>query len=203
MPGALAGVVMVNPMNSDSTTPARREDLRLITGCGQYVSDHVFPGMLYAVFVRSSHAHARMTKVNKAAAAAAPGVVCVLRGGDLGDAVMPSINPLAHGFAGPVCPLMAGEIVKAVGQPIAMVVARSLREAESAAELVSIEYQPLPVQADHDANANPVTQLDCRAGDAASAARTAQCSVTVLHRQPRVNAMAMEPRAIEIGRAHV
>ena len=173
-------------MISDSITPARREDLRLITGRGQYVSDHASPGMLYAVFVRSSHPHASLMQADTAVAAKAAGVVGVLRSADLGAAAMPPINPLGHGFAGPVCPLLAGAVVEAVGQPIVMVVARTLHEAQSAAELVNIEYQPLPVRADHDAGAKPVTRLDYRAGDAAAAARAAHRSVSVRHPKPAV-----------------
>ena len=173
---------------------ARVEDARLISGRGAYVSSLALPGMLHAVFVRSSHAHARVLRLGLDAARASSGVVAVLGAADFAGAVMPAINPLGQGWAGSPCALFAVEVVEAMGQPVAMVVARSLFEAEAAAELVEVEYVPLPALADHAADA-VVTQLDYQAGDLAAAAQAAAHTVSVSQRQPRVSAMAMEPRA--------
>jgi carbon-monoxide dehydrogenase large subunit len=181
---------------SPAPRAARVEDLRLITGRGRYVTDIVVPDMLHAVFVRSTHAHARLDRVDCAAAAASPGVIAVLCSADLGHPAMPPINPLANGFAGPVCHLMAHGSVTAVGQPIVLVVAASADAANLAAELVEVDYAPLPVEADHAASAAPVTAVRYRAGDMAAAQRDAAHRVSVSQRQPRVSAMALEPRAV-------
>ena len=143
---------------------ARIEDARLITGRGAYVSDLALPGMLHAVFVRSSYAHARVERLALDAARASSGVVAVFSAADFAGAAMPAINPLGQGWAGPSCALFAGEIVESVGEPLAMVVARSLFEAESAAELVEVDYASLPAVADHAGDA-VVTQLNYQAGD--------------------------------------
>ena len=175
---------------------ARVEDPRLITGRGRYVTDITVPGMLHAVFVRSTHAHARLDQVDCAAAVASAGVRAVLRSADFGYPVMPSINPLGNGFAGPMCHLMAHGSVTAVGQPMAMIVAGTLDAATLAAELVEVDYAPLPVNLDHAAGAAPVTTVTHRAGDMAAAERDAAHRVSVSQVQPRVSAMALEPRAV-------
>jgi aerobic carbon-monoxide dehydrogenase large subunit len=128
----------------------RVEDARLLTGAGTFVDDITRPGMLHACFVRSPHPRARILSIGTAAALALPGVHAVFTADDLnGDVVeawytgtgnmVPDTPrpPLAHGEA-----RFAGDIV-------ALVVAGSRYLAEDAAELVDVDYEPLPAAADY------------------------------------------------------
>ena len=130
----------------------RREDPRLVTGRGRFTGDIVVPGMLHAVFVRSSIAHGRLLFLETAEAAAMPGVVAVLTAADLAlDPVM-EIGVFAAHFGRPP---LAGEVVRFVGEPLALVVAESAYQAADAALAVSAEYEPLPVLVDPVAAAEP------------------------------------------------
>ena len=128
----------------------RVEDARLLTGTGTFVDDITRPGMLHACFVRSPHPRARIGSIDTSAALALPGVHAVFTAADLnGDVVeawytgtgnmVPDTPrpPLAHGEA-----RFAGDIV-------ALVVADSRYLAEDAAELVDVDYEPLPAVADY------------------------------------------------------
>jgi carbon-monoxide dehydrogenase large subunit len=130
---------------------ARFEDPRLLRGQGRFVNDVNVPGQAYAYLVRSPHAHARIRSIDTAAAAAAPGVLAVYTGEDvaadrLGTPTMtlkrkrPDGSPM---FAPPHPALVRGR-VRFVGDPVALVVAESAAQAKDAAELVAIEYEPLP-----------------------------------------------------------
>src|SRR6185437_12942347 len=75
----------------------RQEDLRLLRGRGHYAADHVMPGMAFAAMVRSPHAHARLKRIDTAAAKQAPGVVAVLTGADwLADGRKPIPHAASH-----------------------------------------------------------------------------------------------------------
>jgi carbon-monoxide dehydrogenase large subunit len=128
----------------------RKEDRRFLTGRGRYVHDINRPGQVYAVFVRSPHAHALVKSIDTAAAAAAPDVVAVYTGADLAGKV--NGVPCAWGIVGtdgkpmkePSHPPLAMGKVRHVGDPVAVVIAQSLAAARNAAELVAIDYEPLP-----------------------------------------------------------
>ena len=108
-------------------------------------------GALHAVFVRSMMAHARLGGVEVEAAAAMPGVVAVLRAADFDLAAQPpSGNVPEEVFARP---LLASDVVRFVGEPVAMVVAESLEQATDAAEAVLVDYDPLPAVVGADAAA--------------------------------------------------
>lgn len=128
----------------------RKEDRRFLTGRGRYVHDINRPGQVYAVFVRSPHAHALVKSIDTADAAAAPDVVAVYTGADLAGKV--NGVPCAWGIVGtdgkpmkepPHPPLAVGK-VRHVGDPVAVVIAQSLAAARNAAELVAVDYEPLP-----------------------------------------------------------
>lgn len=123
----------------------RTEDPRFLTGAARYVDDQELPGALRAAFVRSMMAHARVTRVDLAEAAASPGVVAVLTAGDLDLPDQPPSGNAHEGFARPV---LAWDVVRYVGEPVAVVVAETSEQAEDAAELVVVEYDPLPVVID-------------------------------------------------------
>jgi aerobic carbon-monoxide dehydrogenase large subunit len=140
----------------------RKEDFRLLTGKGHYAADHNPPGLAYAAMVRSPHAHAHIRAIDKAAAQAAPGVIAVLTGADL---VADHLNPIPHNpswqgppdvaltmspdravFTAPH-PALPADRVRFVGEAVAMVVASSANAARDAAELVAVDYEPLPALA--------------------------------------------------------
>src|SRR3989442_14912608 len=89
----------------------RREDPRFITGRGQYVDDVKLPGMTYAAFVRSQHAHAKIRRIDASAALKHPGVVAVFTGKD-----MTGVNPLPCGWD-----LRKEKNIQGVVQDLAMV----------------------------------------------------------------------------------
>jgi len=129
----------------------RREDPALLTGEARYIADLAVPGTLHMALVRSPYAHARIRSIDTSAARSAPGVVEVLTGEDLrsewagplpcGWPVTPDMKAPAH------LPLAVGK-VNFAGDGVAVVVARSEYEAHDAAELVSVDYEPLSVVVD-------------------------------------------------------
>jgi aerobic carbon-monoxide dehydrogenase large subunit len=133
----------------------RVEDLRFITGKGNYVDDINRQGQTHAVFVRSPHAHAKIKSVNTKAAAAAPGVVGVLTGADLAKDKIGGLicgwmihnkdgSPMAAGGH----PALAVDKVRYVGDHIAVVIAETLAQAKDAAELVEVDFDVLPAVVD-------------------------------------------------------
>jgi aerobic carbon-monoxide dehydrogenase large subunit len=159
----------------------RREDFRLLTGRGCYSDDFSFAEQAHAVMVRSPHAHARIRAIDTSAAEAAPGVHVVLTGGHMladGLQAIPHAVGTRHPaditlenrdgsppFIPPHFP-MAAEEARHCGEIVAMVVATTLSAAKDAAELIAVDYEPLP------AVAHSVTALQPGApvarGDAAS-----------------------------------
>ena len=149
-------------MQDRATRLSRREDLRLITGEGRFTADIDLPGQLHAAMVRSDRAHARILSIDIEAARGAQGVVAILTSEDVQAA---GFKPLPAGGAlqgtdgnpqktAPM-PVLAVDRVRFVGQPIAMVIAESALEARDAAELVSVEYEELPVSATVEAALAP------------------------------------------------
>ena len=137
----------------------RTEDARLVTGRGRFSDDFSVPGQVHAVMVRSPHPHARILKIDRAHAAAMPGVLGIFCGADvLADALGPiPHDPLpktrydmklqaAGGgamFIGPHL-LLPADKARHVGEAVAMVVAQTLAQALDAAEAVQVEYEVLP-----------------------------------------------------------
>ncbi|MEY4864131.1 MAG: hypothetical protein RLZ51_2226, partial [Pseudomonadota bacterium] len=131
--------------------PARKEDLRLVTGQGRYTADWNLPGQLHAHVVRSDRAHARILGIDASAALSHPGCLLVLTHADVEEAGftgLPAGAPLngADGKAQfkAAMPVLAQDKVRFVGQPVAMVIASSARAAQDAAEQVLIDYEDLP-----------------------------------------------------------
>jgi aerobic carbon-monoxide dehydrogenase large subunit len=131
--------------------PVRRvEDRRLLTGHGAYVDDLALPRLAHAFMLRSPHAHARIRSIDTAVAAAAPGVLAVLTGENLardGLGPIPCLVPITRGGAAalsPQRPAMVRDRVRHVGDTVAMVVAESVAAARDAAELIEVDYEPLP-----------------------------------------------------------
>src|SRR5438128_8065832 len=197
----------------------RREDPRFITGRGQYVDDVKLPGMTYAAFVRSQHAHAKIRRIDASAALKHPGVVAIFAGKD-----MTGVNSLRCGWdlrkekkiAGdrqdlakvPHMPLTS-DAARHVGDPVAVVIADSQSAAIDAAEMVNVDWEPLPAVTNTEKAAQPgAAQLHDGApsnvafkweiGDrGATDAAFKSAAVTVKKRivNQRLVANAMEPRA--------
>jgi len=133
----------------------RKEDLRFITGKGHYTDDIGRPGQAHAAFVRSPHAHARIARIDTNVAAALPGVLAVLTGGDLqadkiGNLICGWMIHSKDGSPMKMAPHPALAVAKAcyVGDPVAVVLAESLAQAKDAAEKMAVEYEVLPAVVD-------------------------------------------------------
>src|SRR5919108_3677597 len=159
----------------------RREDPRFITGRGLFTDDVKIPGTTYAAFVRSPYAHARVRGVDAPAARAHPGVRAVFTGRDLLDA---GVNPLPVGWLLPNLKIgqrrpMAADVVRHVGEAVAVVIADTPFAAKDGVELVQVDYEELKAQTDTEKTIGcDVTVHDCapdnvsfhwRLGDAAAA----------------------------------
>ena len=124
----------------------RTEDRQLLTSGGTYVYDLALENLAYAFFVRSTVAHATITNLDTSEAAAAPGVVGVVTSADLDIAPFSAgIAKVNDAFAREP---LAVDLVRYVGDPIAVVVAESFQQAVDAAELIDIEYDFLPTIVD-------------------------------------------------------
>ena len=133
----------------------RREDDRLLRGAGTYVDDIVLERQLYAVFVRSPYAHARIAQIDAAPARDASGVAGVYTHADaieFGLRAFGDRTGLRDAEGEPCAPVaaphLANDVVWFVGQPVAMIVAESPAAARDAVELVEVDYQELPVVTD-------------------------------------------------------
>jgi carbon-monoxide dehydrogenase large subunit len=134
---------------------SRVEDAALVQGAGRYADDVPLAQAAHAYILRSPHAHARIESLDTAAAERAPGVLAVLTGRDaqadgLGDipCLIPVTNTDGTARADTPRPILAVDVVRHVGDPVAVVVAETLAQAKDAAEQVTIAYSPLPAIAD-------------------------------------------------------
>ena len=132
--------------------PVRRvEDQRFITGRGRFVDDIDLPRQAYGIVVYSPHAHARINRVDTARAAACPGVLCILTGADAVAERLGGLPPLfmPDDAGGPKSyrtrrPVLCAGLVRCVSDRVAFVVAETPDQARDAAELIAIDYEPLP-----------------------------------------------------------
>ncbi|MEX2269122.1 MAG: xanthine dehydrogenase family protein molybdopterin-binding subunit [Acidimicrobiia bacterium] len=137
----------------------RVEDPRLLTGRGRYVDDVNVAGMLHAAFVRSDLPRARIVRIDTEEARALPGVLAVLTGADLNPgtgSMQPTMWAAASNPPGPCAPVtpLAGDDVRFVGDPVAIVVAENRYVAEDACELVAVEYEMLEPIVDYETAAD-------------------------------------------------
>lgn len=132
-------------MSIMGTRVVRIEDPLLLTTGGTYTEDLVddqLTGALHLTFVRSPVAHAKIRSIDTADAAAAPGVVAVLTAADLGLQPAPAMLPMYK--AEMTMPLLAGDTVRYVGEPVAVVLTEQAYQGEDAADLVVVDYDELP-----------------------------------------------------------
>jgi aerobic carbon-monoxide dehydrogenase large subunit len=186
----------------------RREDEAILRGRATYVDNLAPPGTVHMVAVRSPVAHARVAAVEVAAARRAPGVLAVLTGADLAGRVGPMpVNAIEGAtIAHAPVPLLAGGRVRFAGEPVAVVAATTRAAATDAAELVSVDYDPLPVVVDphaaleaavrlHDhLDGNVLLRWRRRHGDVDGAFAAAARVVRGRFRMPRLVASPIEPR---------
>jgi carbon-monoxide dehydrogenase large subunit len=187
----------------------RTEDPRLLTGLGSYTDDRQVARVLHVAFHRSDQSHARILGIGCEAARAALGVVAVLTAEDLADGVKPlmATSRMANYYATPILPLARGK-VRYVGEPVVGVIAESRYQAEDAVELVSVDYEPLPVVIDaetavgesapllhEEAGTNVLVSREFKRGDVDAAIEAAPVRVKGRFRMHRKTPVAMEPRA--------
>jgi CO/xanthine dehydrogenase Mo-binding subunit len=131
---------------------------RLTQGRGQYVSDVSLPRMAHVAFVRSPHAHARITAIKTDKAKKSPGVIAVVTGAELDKVMTPWVGVLTHLKGLKSAPQHPIAVDRACwqGEAVCAVVARTRAQAEDACELVEVKYQPLPAVTD------PETALDAK-----------------------------------------
>jgi carbon-monoxide dehydrogenase large subunit len=124
----------------------RREDPRLLTGRGSYVSDVELPDLVHVAFVRSTRGHATIEAVDAGEARRTPGVVAVLTAEDLEGVARPMrATSGTPGYQDCDTPILATGKVRMAGEPIAAVVAESRYQAEDGAAAVSVAYRDLPL----------------------------------------------------------
>jgi carbon-monoxide dehydrogenase large subunit len=133
----------------------RKEDIRFITGKGQYTDDVVRPGETRAVFVRSPHARARIKNIDATEAEKMPGVVAVLTGAQLANDKIGNLicGWMIHSKDGTPMkmaahPALANGNVNHVGDAVAVVIAETKAQGRDAAEKVKVDYEVLPAVAD-------------------------------------------------------
>jgi aerobic carbon-monoxide dehydrogenase large subunit len=202
-----------------ATTMGRLEDERLLTGFGRYVADLQLPGIVHAVLVRASYAHADVVSIDCDAARANPGVIAVFTADDLrqdgigalpcgvdqktadGQTAYQSQRPLLVGV---------GDRVRMVAEPLALVLGDTPQAAQAAAELVSVDYASHPVitttEAARQPGANAVwaeapgnVAFVWTKGDRGSANALVQGAAHVVRltsQITRVNANSLEPRGV-------
>ncbi|MGH9165641.1 MAG: xanthine dehydrogenase family protein molybdopterin-binding subunit, partial [Acidimicrobiales bacterium] len=135
------------------TPVVRTEDERFLTGRASYVEDIDVPGALHATYVRATVAHARIRSVDTTAARRAPGVAAVLTAADVGLA--PAPPAMAFLNQGMARPWLALDVVRFVGEPLAVVLSETRAQGMDAAALVAVDYDPRPAVVDpEDATAD-------------------------------------------------
>ena len=187
----------------------RVEDDRLLRGQGRFTDD-IGEGALECCFVRSPYAHARIKSIDVTSAGEMPGVVAVYTAADLpfGGVDLPLLIPHPNLTHGRTQRCLASEIVRYAGEAVAFVVAESRYVAEDAAELVQVEYEPLPVVitpedaavAEHlvhdDVPGNVAADMLQEVGDVAAALAAALHRKSLHFRYERGAASPMEARAV-------
>ncbi len=193
----------------------RSEDPRLLRGGGRYVDDVTLPNMAYGFVLRSPHAAARIKRMDIGAARQAPGVLAVLtyedwKSAGFGDLPVGSGQKLRDGapmFSHPFPPLVKDR-VRFVGDYIAFVVADSIARAMDAAELIEVDYEPLPAVVDQmsalepgapsvwDERPDNIGYVKLMGNKEKTEANMASAATVVKHRFVinRVSANPMEPR---------
>ena len=177
----------------------RKDAWAKVTGAAEYVDDMVFPDLRYGVLVRSPHHHARIVRIDTESAQTSPGVLAVLTARDV---------PGRKTFGALVQdqPVLAVDVVRHVGEPVALVIAESKTAARRAREAVTVEYELLPAVFDPVAalesgapqvhpGGNLLTSYDVSDGDVEAGLAAADVIVEQMFQVPRISPAYMEPEA--------
>ena len=194
------------------TSVKRKEDASLLRGQATFVDNLTLPGTVFMAVVRSPYPHARIAHVDLSAARSADGVVAAFSGADLAEdwaGGMPCAWTVTEDIKMPPHYPLATDEARYQGDPVAVVVAESRALAKDAAELVEVEYEPLPSIADvqkalaqgaplvhEDLGTNECYVWKLDAGDAQRAIDAADVVVTRRYFQPRLIPNAIEPRGV-------
>ncbi len=134
----------------------RREDPALVQGAGRFVDDLVLARTAAMAVLRSPHAHARLRRIDAGRAATLPGVLAVLTARDLESRVDPEpAVGIPSNARRPARPLLARDVVRYVGEPVAAVVAENRYVAADACEAIEVDYEPLPAVGEPEAALAP------------------------------------------------
>ncbi len=181
----------------------RVEDPMLVQGRGQYVSDVRFDRQWVMTLVRSPHAHAKIRTIRPEKAQRLPGVHAVITAFNMPDLgrPLPGMTPIAP-------PILAHQRVHYVGQPVAAILADNRYLAEDAADLVEVDYEPLPALIDAETAAgnelilhpdfgtNILEHIEISHGEGQNALKAADHVITATLKMGRVSAQPMEPRGV-------
>jgi carbon-monoxide dehydrogenase large subunit len=190
----------------------RKEDPELLTGQARFIDDLTLPGMVWMVVVRSPYAHARINGVDVSKALEAAGVVAAFSGQDLADDVpagLPCAWPVTEDIKMPTHWPLARDKARYAGDGVAVVIADSRALAKDAAELVEVDYEPLPAVTDvsvaldegaplvHDEfDSNECYVWKLEAGEVDKLFAEADVTVSERYYQNRLVPNAIEPRGV-------
>lgn len=183
---------------------------RFVAGRGRFVEDVRVPGMRHAAVLRSPHGHARLLGVDAKRALELPGVRLVLTAADVpAAAIIPNRVPAPAGAERYLQPAIARDVVRYVGEPVALVVADDPYIARDALALIDVGYETMPACASVESalaasaprlfprtEGNNVATITMRVGDAEAALARAAVVVRERFRYPRQTAAALEPRGL-------
>ncbi len=197
------------PTTYIGTRTPRKEDPKLIQGRGTFTDDMTLPAMVYVSLVRSPHAHARIRRIDAAAARKEPGVVAVITGKDAEATGVLPVFITVPGMNGSKHMPLATDKARYAGDAIAAVVADTRQAAKRAADLVTIDYEPLPVVVDatkalepgapilhEELGTNLVFTYPVKGGDIDKAFHDAEATVKLHIVNQRLIPNAMEPRSV-------
>jgi carbon-monoxide dehydrogenase large subunit len=188
----------------------RKEDPRLVSGTSTYVDDVVLPGMLHMAVTRSIHAHARIKRVDISKAQKLPGVIAVVTGDEVAAhcGPIPCVASLPN-MKNAQQPLLAMGKVRFVGEPIAAVVAENKYIARDAADMIEIDYEPLPAVTNPEKALDPQSprlyeefsdnigfNFAFESGNTEEAFKNAEVIVKERFINQRLAPVAMEPRGV-------
>ena len=183
---------------------------RFVAGTARFVDDVSVPGMLHGVVLRSPHAHARLVSIDAKRARDLPGVRAVLTAADVpAAAIIPNRVPAPKGTERYLQPAIARDVVRFVGEPVALVVADDPYVARDALERIDVVYQPLAACAStadalaagatrlfQATDSNNVATITMRVGDADGALAAAHLRLRERFTYPRQTAAALETRGL-------
>jgi aerobic carbon-monoxide dehydrogenase large subunit len=197
------------PTRYIGTRAPRKEDPKLIRGRGVFTDDVSLPGTLYVSLVRSPHAHARIRRIDAAAASKVAGVVSIITGKDAEATGVLPVFITVPGMNGSKHMPLATDKARYAGDAVAAVVADTREAAKRAADMVTVDYEPLPVVVDatkaleagapilhEELGSNLVFTYPVKGGDIDTAFREAEATVKLRIVNQRLIPNAMEPRAV-------